>query len=129
MTEPTPHHPAGCPTCAAEHWYRVRALDHGVTHIDEHHIDPFYRCNIWHVRGRAHDLLVDSGMGVVSLVGQVLLGRKFIENWLVWLVVNVISVALFAYKGLWLTCLLYGLFALMSVWGWRAWQVRMKASS
>ena len=65
----------------------------------------------------------------LSLVGQVLLGRKFIENWLVWLVVNVISVALFAYKGLWLTCLLYGLFALMSVWGWRAWQVRMKASS
>eukprot|EP01031_Cornospumella_fuschlensis_P022089 gene22089-27049_t len=40
----------------------------------------------------------------LSLVGQALLGRKYIENWLVWLVVNVISVALFAHKGLWLTC-------------------------
>jgi nicotinamide mononucleotide transporter len=29
---------------------------------------------------------------------------------------------LFAHKGLWLTVLLYGLFALLSLAGWRAWQ-------
>jgi len=58
----------------------------------------------------------------LSLVGQVLLGRKYLENWLVWGVVNVISVALFAHKGLWLTCVLYALFTGMSVWGWRAWR-------
>ena len=55
---------------SASDWYRVRHLAHGITHIDEHHIDPFYRCNIWHVRGRDADLMVDSGMGVVSLRGQ-----------------------------------------------------------
>jgi glyoxylase-like metal-dependent hydrolase (beta-lactamase superfamily II) len=49
----------------------VRQLAHGITHIDEPHIDPFYRCNIWHIRGRDRDLLVDSGMGVVSLCTQV----------------------------------------------------------
>lgn len=58
----------------------------------------------------------------LSLVGQVLLGRKYIENWLVWLVVNLISVALFAHKGLWLTCVLYAVFTALSVWGWRAWR-------
>jgi len=58
----------------------------------------------------------------LSLVGQVLLGRKYIENWLVWMVVNIISVALFAHKGLWLTCVLYALFTALSVWGWRAWR-------
>lgn len=57
-----------------------------------------------------------------SLVGQWLLGRKYIENWLVWLVVNVVSVALFAFKGLWLTVLLYAVFVVLSVAGWRAWQ-------
>lgn len=57
-----------------------------------------------------------------SLVGQFLLGRKFIENWLVWLCVNVVSVGLFAYKGLWLTVVLYSLFALLSLAGWRAWR-------
>ena len=59
---------------------------------------------------------------VASVAGQVLLGRKYIENWAVWLFVNIVSVALFAYKGLWLTAVLYGLFALLSVAGWRAWQ-------
>jgi len=51
-------------------WYRSTALENGVTHIFEPHINPFYRCNIWHVRGRDRSLLFDSGLGVVSLVGQ-----------------------------------------------------------
>ena len=57
-----------------------------------------------------------------SLVGQWLLGRKYVENWPTWIVVNVVSVALFAYKGLWLTVVLYLIFIAMSFIGWRAWQ-------
>ena len=57
-----------------------------------------------------------------SVIGQWLLGRKYVENWLVWIVVNVVSVGLFAYKGLWLTVILYGIFIVMSVFGWRAWR-------
>lgn len=57
-----------------------------------------------------------------SVIGQVLLGKKLIENWGVWLVVNIVSMALFAYKGLHLTVLLYAWFTLMSVWGWLAWR-------
>lgn len=55
----------------AESWYETRSLGEGVTHVWEPHIKPFYRCNIWHIRGRERDLLVDSGMGVVSLRAQV----------------------------------------------------------
>ena len=54
-----------------ETWYEVTPIGDGVTHIHEPHILPFYRCNIWHVRGRDRDLLIDSGMGVVSLRQQV----------------------------------------------------------
>ena len=61
-----------------------------------------------------------------SVIGQWLLGRKYIENWLVWIVVNIVSVGLFAYKGLWLTTLLYSLFIAMSFIGWRAWQRMLK---
>jgi nicotinamide mononucleotide transporter len=57
-----------------------------------------------------------------SVIGQWLLGRKYVENWATWIVVNVVSVALFAYKGLWLTTMLYTLFIAMSWIGWRAWQ-------
>jgi nicotinamide mononucleotide transporter len=62
---------------------------------------------------------------VASVTGQILLGRKRVENWPVWLGVNVVSIGLFAYKGLWLTVLLYAVFALLSVAGWRAWQRRL----
>lgn len=57
-----------------------------------------------------------------SLLGQWLLGRKYVENWTAWLVVNAVSVALFAYKGLWLTVVLYAIFIVMSVAGLRAWR-------
>ena len=56
-----------------------------------------------------------------SLAGQWLLGRKYVENWPAWVAVNAVSVGLFAWKGLWLTVVLYALFLLMALWGWRAW--------
>ena len=55
----------------AASWYATRSLGDGVTWIYEPFIREFYRCNIWHVRGRDRDMLVDSGMGVVSLRAQV----------------------------------------------------------
>lgn len=60
----------------------------------------------------------------LSVVGQYLLGRKYVENWPTWVVVNVAGVSLFAYKGLWLTVVLYTLFVAMSFAGWRAWRAQ-----
>ncbi|MDQ6626950.1 MAG: nicotinamide riboside transporter PnuC [Pseudomonadota bacterium] len=65
----------------------------------------------------------------LSVVGQWLLGRKYIENWPAWIVVNIVSVALFAYKGLWPTSALYLVFIVMSLLGWRAWQRRLAVGS
>lgn len=62
---------------------------------------------------------------VGSLTGQFLLARKLVENWLIWIAVNLFSIGLFAYKGLWLTVLLYALFTLLSLIGWRAWRARL----
>ncbi len=50
-----------------EDWYAVERKSDDVTLISEPFIHEFYRCNVWHVRGRDRDMLVDSGMGVVSL--------------------------------------------------------------
>lgn len=61
----------------------------------------------------------------ISVVGQFLLARKFIENWIAWLAVNTVAVALFAYKGLWLTVGLYSVFIILSIVGWRAWKSRI----
>ncbi len=51
----------------ATDWYETVRLGDGVTLIHEPWITPFYRCNIWHVRGRDRDLLFDSGLGHFSL--------------------------------------------------------------
>jgi nicotinamide mononucleotide transporter len=64
---------------------------------------------------------LDAFPTALSVTGQWLLGRKYVENWPTWVLVNVASVALFAVKGLWLTVALYALFTLMALAGWRAW--------
>ena len=83
----------------------------------------------WPLLGLALDHFTDSDVPyldalptVGSITGQLLLGRKLIENWPTWLVVNVLSVGLFATKGLWLTVVLYAVFSVLSVIGWRKWQ-------
>ena len=57
----------------ADSWYETVPAGDGLTHIWEPHVKEFYRCNIWHLRGRDRDLLIDSGMGVVSLRDRVAL--------------------------------------------------------
>jgi nicotinamide mononucleotide transporter len=90
----------------------------------------------WPVLGLLLDRATDSDVPyldalptVGSIAGQLLLARKYIENWAVWAVVNLVSVGLFAYKALWLTAGLYALFAVLSLMGWRAWQARMQAGA
>lgn len=55
------------PLPIADHWFERRRIDDSVTLLWEPHVDPLLRCNIWHLRGRDRDLLVDSGLGIVSL--------------------------------------------------------------
>jgi len=64
-----------------------------------------------------------------SLVGQLLLSRKKLENWHVWIIVDVLYVALYVHKGLMLTAVLYGLFVAMATIGLLAWRKSMLADA
>lgn len=55
------------PVIDAPNWYEAIRMGDGVTLIHEPWIKPFFRCNIWHVRGRERDLLFDTGLGHFSL--------------------------------------------------------------
>jgi len=61
------------PVIGADGWYETIRMADGVTLIHEPWIKPFYRCNIWHVRGRDRDLLFDTGLGHFSLRRHVVL--------------------------------------------------------
>jgi glyoxylase-like metal-dependent hydrolase (beta-lactamase superfamily II) len=55
----------------ANGWYKSRVLADGVTLIWEAAIHPYYRCNMWHIRGRDRHLIFDTGFGFVSLVDSI----------------------------------------------------------
>jgi glyoxylase-like metal-dependent hydrolase (beta-lactamase superfamily II) len=51
----------------AQRWFEFERLSDDITRIWEPHALRLMQCNIWHVRGRDRDLLIDTGFGVASL--------------------------------------------------------------
>jgi glyoxylase-like metal-dependent hydrolase (beta-lactamase superfamily II) len=54
----------------AERWFEHEEVEEGVLRIREPHVDPFLQANLFLVRGRERDLLVDTGLGIGSLRGE-----------------------------------------------------------
>ena len=67
----------------------------------------------------------DAANAVGSIAAQILLARRRLENWLLWIAVDVSSIALYAVKGLALTAILYVIFLGLSLWGYREWRGRV----
>lgn len=66
----------------------------------------------------------DSFTTALSIIGMWMLARKYAEQWLVWIGVNVVSCGLYVYKDLYFTSVLYGLYAVIAIFGYFKW-VRM----
>lgn len=54
----------------ADRWFQRITHPDGITQLVEPHVHPLIRCNIFHVRGRDRDLVVDTGIGVASIVDE-----------------------------------------------------------
>ncbi len=65
----------------------------------------------------------------LSLVAQVLLTRRMIENWYFWIVADCIYVPLYFTKGLPLTSALYAIFLVMCIVGVVQWQRELRATA
>jgi nicotinamide mononucleotide transporter len=63
----------------------------------------------------------DSCMMVLSIAAMILMTRKYVENWLLWVVINVISVVIFALQGVWAMSLEYMLLTFIALNGSRMW--------
>jgi nicotinamide mononucleotide transporter len=64
----------------------------------------------------------DGSVAMLSIAAQILMTRRYLENWHWWIAVNLISIPLYLVKGLYNTAALYALFLAMAVWGLRQWQ-------
>lgn len=73
--------------------------------------------------------LIDSGVLCLSVVGQLLMANRKIENWPVWVAVNTLSVPLFYSRELYLTAGLYAIFWFHAWYAWYNWNKEMKAQN
>ena len=64
----------------------------------------------------------DSSIAALSIIAQVMLARRLIENWFLWIAVDILAIGLFAIKGLYPTAALYLVFLAMSVGGYFGWR-------
>ena len=64
---------------------------------------------------------LDAGLATISLVAQWMMTRKIIENWILWIVADIVYVPMYVYKGLPVTAVLYAVFLVLAVIGLRSW--------
>ena len=72
---------------------------------------------------------VDAATTTVSLIAQWMMTRKLLENWLIWIAVDVVYVGMFIFKGLYLTAFNYGIYLALAVLGYVAWKRSLAAIS
>jgi len=65
---------------------------------------------------------LDSTTASTSLAAQWMMTRKVLENWAVWIAVDVVYVGMFIYKSLYLTAGLYAVFIVLAAMGWAQWK-------
>ncbi|MBN1768827.1 MAG: nicotinamide mononucleotide transporter [Prolixibacteraceae bacterium] len=64
----------------------------------------------------------DAFTTALSIVATWMLAKKIIEHWLVWIVVDVVSIGLYIYKGLLPTTILFVVYTLVAIWGFVEWR-------
>jgi nicotinamide mononucleotide transporter len=72
---------------------------------------------------------VDAATTTISLIAQYMMTRKLIENWTIWIAVDVVYVAMFMYKGLYLTAFNYAVYLGLAVLGYVAWNRSLAAAT
>lgn len=87
---------------------------------------------IWWVLVRFTDSTVpvaDAFTTALSIVGLWMMARKYAEQWLIWFVVDAVCCGLYLYKGLVFYCILYGIYTIISLFGYRKWLGMMKTEA
>ena len=69
----------------------------------------------------------DATVAMASIAAQILLARRMIENWILWISVDAMAIGLYLAKGLTLTAVLYFVFLLLCIFGLREWAAAERA--
>lgn len=81
-----------------------------------------------HYYTNAYAPFLDSAVLVFSVVAQLLLMQRKLENWPFWILVNTIAVPLYASRELYLTAVLYGFYWVNAIVSWVIWRRQMRVA-
>ncbi len=70
----------------------------------------------------------DAFTTALSIVGMYMLARKYIEQWMVWIIVDIVCVGLYIYKELYFTSALYAVYAIIAIFGYHKWKTMIPAN-
>lgn len=65
---------------------------------------------------------LDASSTAICLVAQWMMSKKWMENWWLWIIADVIAIAMYLYKGLYAATGLYGVYIIMCIVGWLQWR-------
>ncbi len=65
---------------------------------------------------------VDSFLAVLSMAAQWMMAKKYIENWILWVIVNIGSIGMYSFKGLYFTTFLYVVYFGLAILGYMEWK-------
>ena len=73
--------------------------------------------------------LADSFTTALSIVGIWALAHKYLEQWFIWIAVDVVTCGLYFYKDIPFKASLYGLYVIIAILGWFKWRQMMRQSN
>ncbi|MBQ1884143.1 MAG: nicotinamide mononucleotide transporter [Bacteroidales bacterium] len=68
----------------------------------------------------------DSATTALSVVALWMLAKKHVEQWFVWIAVDAVSSALYFYKGIYFTAVLYAVYTVVAIYGYKKWNLMEK---
>jgi nicotinamide mononucleotide transporter len=71
----------------------------------------------------------DASVAMTSVAAQILMSVRKLENWWLWIAANILSIGLYATKGLWITTALYVLLLGISIWGLARWRAARQGAA
>lgn len=72
---------------------------------------------------------LDAFTSAGGIVATWMLARKILEQWLFWIVIDLISIGLYVWQGLYATTILFAVYIVMAVFGYRQWKKTWKATT
>mgnify|MGYP000941888893 FL=1 len=107
-----------------------------ITHFSRRYILPWTLATLaawaalwyWLTRIGSTVPVADAFTTALSFVGIWALARKYLEQWLIWIVVDVVTCALYFYKDIPFKASLYALYVVIAAFGYMKWRARMQTN-